>query len=351
MFGLDLRAAKAAWTVFLLALLLVALYYIRDVLFVFIVAILFAYMLQPIVNLVHRFLPWPRSRTYSLAIVYVLLTGAVILAGTLIGARVVEQANNLANRLPELQAGLMKRLQEPGPAWVQPIQQYLLAQVSEGFHSFSAMVLPELKRVGEQAISLLSSVVLAVLVPILGFFFLKDGPELRDRVLDALSPGRRALWRGVASDVGAVLGQFIRALVILSLATFVFYSLFFGVIGLPYAILLATVAGVLELIPVFGPLVAAISIVLVAGLSGFGHVVMILIFLAGYRIFQDYILSPHLMSSGVELHPILVIFGVLAGERIGGVQGMFLSIPLLAVLRTVYVRMQNPREAPPLTEN
>ena len=58
-----------------------------------------------------------------------------------------------------------------------------------------------------------------------------------------------------------------------------------------------------------------------------------------YRIFQDYVLQPYLMSSGVALHPLLVIFGVLAGEQVGGVAGMFLSIPALATLRVVYVRL------------
>jgi predicted PurR-regulated permease PerM len=63
MLGLDARTARAAWTVFLVGLLLVGLYYIRTALLVFFMAILFAYMVSPLVSLVHRFLPWPKSRT------------------------------------------------------------------------------------------------------------------------------------------------------------------------------------------------------------------------------------------------------------------------------------------------
>ena len=96
----------------------------------------------------------------------------------------------------------------------------------------------------------------------------------------------------------------------------------------------------LEFIPVIGPLTASVVIVLVAGFTGSGHLVLIIVFLLVYRMFQDYVLSPYLMGSGVELHPLLVLFGVLAGEQIGGIPGMFLSVPVIATLRVVYVRIQ-----------
>ena len=54
-----------------------------------------------------------------------------------------------------------------------------------------------------------------------------------------------------------------------------------------------------------------------------------------YRVFQDYVLNPFLMSSGVEIHPILVLFGVLAGEKLGGIPGMFFSVPIMAILKVV----------------
>ena len=67
--------------------------------------------------------------------------------------------------------------------------------------------------------------------------------------------------------------------------------------------------------------------------AGYPHVLWVVIFLGIYRMFQDYVLSPHLMSKGVELHPLLVIFGVFAGGEIGGVAGIFLSVPALALMR------------------
>src|SRR5260370_42697230 len=137
-----------------------------------------------------------------------------------------------------------------------------------------------------------------------------------------------------------------RALVGLLLAAFTVYSIFFSILAIPYGILLAAVACLLEFIPMIGPLTASVLILIVAGVAQ-SHVLAILIFLVAYRMFQDYILSPHLMGQGVELHPLLVLFGVFAGAEIAGVAGSFLSVPILALARILYLHMRRSRLGTP----
>ena len=121
-----------------------------------------------------------------------------------------------------------------------------------------------------------------------------------------------------------------------------------GLVPVPYGILLAALACLLEFIPMVGPLSASVIILLVAGLSG-APIVGMLIFLAAYRVFQDYVVSPHLMGQGVELHPLLVLFGVFAGAEVAGIAGTFLSVPVLALIRIVYVRIRKARGVAALT--
>jgi predicted PurR-regulated permease PerM len=90
-------------------------------------------------------------------------------------------------------------------------------------------------------------------------------------------------------------------------------------------------------------LTAAIIIIAVSVMSGYSHVLWVIIFLGIYRMFQDYVLSPHLMSKGVELHPLMIIFGVFAGGEIGGIAGIFLSVPMLALIRLLYHRLSKVR--------
>jgi len=345
MLGLDSRSARAAWTVFLVALLLLALYYIRRVLLVFVLAILFAYLLSPVVNLVDRFSSRRVSRTWALAAVYVVLIGLLILFGFLIGTQVSQEASNLATRFPDLVKQVEARLETPGPAWFEPVRGPLLNLLHEGLQTLAKVAGPLLQTVIARVISILSGAIVVILVPILAFFFLKDGNELRAGILGMVGGDGGAMFEDILADVHQLLGQFIRALVLLSVATLVVYSLFFTLLGLPYGVLLASIAAMLEFIPAVGPFAAIAIILLVAVFSGFGHLLLILPLLLGYRIFQDYILCPHLMSAGVALHPLLVVFGALAGGEIAGIPGMFLSVPVLATLRVIYVRIQKARAA------
>ena len=100
---------------------------------------------------------------------------------------------------------------------------------------------------------------------------------------------RRVLLDDVMADIHLLLAHYMRALVVLSAAAFTAYSIFFAIISVPYGVLLAAVGGMLEFIPMIGPLTAAVLIVGVSLLSG-SRVLAVLIFLAAYRVFQDYIL-------------------------------------------------------------
>jgi predicted PurR-regulated permease PerM len=346
MLGFDSRAARAAWSVFLVALLLSIVYFLRRVLLVFVLAILFAYLLSPLVNLVNRFVARGRSRTYSLAAVYVLLVGLLVAGSILIGNKAAEEASNLAAGFPTFVGALKEKLASPNPVWLQPVKHYVLTQIDQHAPTFGSDALPVIQRLGWRVVAVLSNAVFVVLIPILSFFFLKDGRKLTDQALALTTGRRRAMWEDILSDLNVLLGQFMRALVIISLATLTLYSIFFAIAGLPYPILLASIAALLEFIPLVGPLTAAAIILLAAALSGAGHMLVILVFLIAYRFLNDYGLSPHLMSSGTELHPLLVIFGALAGEELAGIPGMFLSVPVLAALRVLYVRARKAQALP-----
>jgi predicted PurR-regulated permease PerM len=136
-----------------------------------------------------------------------------------------------------------------------------------------------------------------------------------------------------------MLGRYMRSLLILSLAASVAYAIAFSVVGMPYGLLLAVVAGCLEFIPVAGPLAAAVFAMVVAALTGFDHLWLLALFLIVYRLFQDYVLNPILMSGGVAVPPLLVLFGLLAGEEVGGIVGIFLAIPVLAIVRIAVIRL------------
>ena len=96
--------------------------------------------------------------------------------------------------------------------------------------------------------------------------------------------------------------------------------------------------GVLEFVPVVGPLAAALIIITVALLMSYPHWLVLVIFLGIWRLVQDYVSSPRIMGKSMELHPLAAIFGVMAGGEVAGILGIYLSIPVMASLRIVFRR-------------
>jgi predicted PurR-regulated permease PerM len=333
------------WTAALVLLLLEVVYLARRTIFVFVVALLLAYLMAPLVNLLDRVLPASRTRTRTpaLAISYVILVGGLVLIGGQIGTEVVAQANALSRRAPEL----LDNWKAPPPGFIGPmsLERQLIEQARSEIMKRSGDIVSELPRAGIRILSLASNLIDVVIVPVLAFFFLKDGRVMREHLLAWVDPGpRRVLLDDVLADVHLLLAHYMRALVLLSFAAFVCYSIGFAVIGVPYGLLLASTACLLEFIPMLGPLAAGLIIVAVAAVAG-APVGVVVAFLVAFRVFQDYLLSPQLMGTGVELHPLLVLFGVFAGAEVAGVPGTFLSVPLLAAARIVWVRMRKSRIA------
>ena len=326
----------------MVVLLLALVYEVRKTLFIFILAVLFAYLLSPLVNLLDRLFGSSKRRTPALALAYVILVGLMVLAATQIGSRVANEAKELTKDLPARIAAWEK----PSPN-LTPAMNNLRTQIVERLRGLitegSSDLLAAAAHAGMTFITVASDAIYVVIIPILAFFFLKDGHLIREHLLEMVPEGpRRLLLDDLLADIHLLLAHYMRALVLLSAAAFTAYSIFFSIMGVPYGVLLAALGGMLEFIPMLGPLTAGILIVLVSAISG-SHALAVIIFLLAYRVFQDYILSPHLMERGVEVHPLLVLFGVFAGAEVAGIAGTFLSVPILALVRIMFKRIHKAR--------
>jgi predicted PurR-regulated permease PerM len=338
MLGIDERALRFVWTIFLFFIFIALIYYIRETLLVFAGAIFFAYMLSPVVAVIERFVS--KRRGPALAIVYCTLIGLLVLLGFQIVPVAVSQATNLLTRLPSfISGGGIAQLKLPH--WLEPMRDQVIASMNEAATGLQSKAVPFLQQAGTKILSGVGSLLPIILIPILAFFFLKDARTIRDTLLAAAEDGRqRDTLRHILQDIHQVLQNYIRALVLLSICGFIAWSIFLSAMQYPYELLLAATAGLLEFIPVVGPAAALVIIAIVVLVTGSGGLIWILIFWSAFRIFQDYVLNPYLMSTGVEMHPLLILFGVLAGEKIGGIAGMFFSVPAIAILRVIYDRLK-----------
>ncbi|MGH9352737.1 MAG: AI-2E family transporter [Terriglobia bacterium] len=337
MLGIDPRAARTTWTVVATLILLWIIYQVRQTIFLFVVALLFAYLLWPLVDYLDKRLPG-RSRTPALVIVYSLLIAALIILGIEVGSRVVHEANTLAVKIPDFLAALRKPATSGALSKSSPGRN-LAAWAGSLAANYAKNIATLLPKAGLKVLSFAKDLIFFILVPVLAFFFLKEGRAMRQPVLSLLGsghPARQELLESLARDLDVLLGRYMRALVTLAAIAFCAYGLFLALMKVHYAILLAAVAGPLEFIPVVGPFVAFVIIMLAAALTAPHRLIWVFLFMVIFRLFEDYFISPRIMSKQVKLHPLLVILGVLAGGEIAGVAGAFLSVPVMATLRVVY---------------
>jgi predicted PurR-regulated permease PerM len=343
MLGFDLRTAKITWTVFLVGLLLFTLYSIRPILFVIVAAIFFAYLLYPLVRLVERYGPRRIPRTAAIAIVFIIALTIVAFLVVLFGGRIVDQAGRLWQELPRQlnTANISQHI--PLPGFLEPQRARLHDFIREQLQIGTGEMLPFVQKLAVGTVRAVTNSIYLVLVPILSFLFLKDGRRLTGEILSWVGGANGSMLAGIAEDVHILLATYVRAILLLSIATFIIYGTVFSVLGVPYALLLSGLAGVLEAIPVFGPLTAAAATLGVSAISGYGHLWWLIAFFIVYRIFQDYMLGPYVMSEGVDLSPLLVIIGLLVGEQLGGVAGIFLAVPVLAALKIILIKVRGAR--------
>jgi predicted PurR-regulated permease PerM len=331
----DARTARVLITVLLFALGLGFLYVARQTLMAFLFAIFFAYLMSPLVSHLERLL---HGRVRAIAVIYLLLLGLVVLFFVSMGPRIGREGGRLVQSLPalaQLSSGQIAEQLGQQHGWDRRVVDLLRDYLASHGDEIGKVA----QDVGLRVADVAKHAWLLVVVPLLSIFFLKDGRAFSEVLLEMVqSRLQRELLQGVLSDLNKMLAHFIRAQLSLAALSLLMYSGVLGVMQVPYALVLGTMGGLLEFIPVVGPLAAAVVIVSVALLMGYSHWLALIVFLGIWRLVQDYITSPRIMGQSMELHPLAAIFGVMAGGEVAGILGIFLSIPVMASLRIVFRR-------------
>ena len=319
-------------------------YKLTTVLLLIILAIFFAYLVAPLVDLVQRPIRLGgrervMNRGVAIGIVYV-----VLFVG--LGLAIYFLAPQLAAQFPEFKIQATAYYKSITSASDRLNGYFMQHRMPEGVvKAVNSTFLSLIARGGEVAnaafermLGLIIFIPWVVLIPILSFFFLKDADSFRRSVL-AMLPRGRLRWRGdeFFQDVNSTLAAYIRTQLTACLLIGVICSIGFWLLGLPSPLVLGLIAGMLEFVPLVGPLVVAILAILLALLhSGFGLAFAVMLFLGVLRVVEDYVIYPRLIGQGIHLHPLAVILAILAGAEIAGVAGIFLAIPVIAIITVSY---------------
>jgi len=184
------------------------------------------------------------------------------------------------------------------------------------------------------------------LIPVLAIFLLRDANRIVEGAIQTLFPQKRQQpARMVAYQIHAMLANYIRAQVLLCLFSLAFYAIVLLIFRFPHAIALSILGGMLEFVPVIGWMSTA-ALITGIGMANDLHWVWITALLLLWRVVQDYFNLPRALGHRLEIHPLTVIFAVLAGAEVGGIIGIYLAVPLAASLFVIWRARAHPAEDP-----
>jgi predicted PurR-regulated permease PerM len=337
------RAATRVWlAVGIVALAWVAWQVMARPLAVIIPPLLLAtvivYVLSPIVAaLERRGLP----RWVGALVAYLVALVALFAMLSLLVPLLVAQLQTFSDRLPDLLAGFRADLdRQLGPLGIEvPVGETIdvaavQANVEQALQGGGlAAVAGVLGGLSGLALSLLQTVIVFTLGPVIGFYVLIDLPRLSVWVQTLIPPQHRAEAVEVGSKLHFVVGGFIRGQLLVALFVGVAASIGLAIVGLPFWLLVGVLAGVTNVIPLLGPFVAGavgVSIALIS--DGVGLAALVLVVLVVVQQLDNQIISPLVMGRNVQLHPLVVLLALVIAGTVYGVVGLLIAVPGVAAV-------------------
>lgn len=303
-----------------------------------------AYLGDPLVDRLERLkvLRWPISRTTAVVIVFALMTAAFGLLLLIVLPLLSEQVRHLAERTPAMVAWLLGTalpwLQDKVGLGAIELDPQSLAEAAGAYwkETSSAMlsVLGTVSRSGQAVINWLLNL---VLIPVVTFYLLRDWDRLTEGALGLLPRSLEPTVKKIAGEIDEVLGAFIRGQLMVMLALGLTYALGLWLIGLDLAFIIGAGAGLLSIVPYLGTLVGVVA-ALIAAFFQFQdvlHPVLVLAVFAAGQSLEGMVFTPKLVGDRIGLHPVTVIFAVLAGGQLFGFLGILLALPVAAALNVL----------------
>ena len=306
----------------------------------FVLAALLAWMGDPLVD---RLEASGRSRNASVALVFTLMVLFLVLALVILVPMVVDQVRTLGESLPGYRDWLLQtalpwveaRTGVDIEAWMDPARMLdLLREHSERAGGIAATAIGVVSRSGAAMLTWVANI---VLLPVITFFFLRDWDRMVERVASIIPRDHVDTVTRLARESSEVLGGFLRGQFLVMVILGVMYGIGLWLVGLELGLLIGLIAGLFTFIPYVGP-ATGIILGLIAALVQFGdwqHLAGVAVVFGLGQVVESYWLTPKLVGDRIGLHPVAVIFAVMAGGVLFGFVGMLIALPAAAVVNVL----------------
>jgi predicted PurR-regulated permease PerM len=321
----------------LVVALLLVLYWIREIIPILILALLLAYLLNPLVVLLRGRLKL--SRLQATIVLYLAFIALLIAIGITVVPLLFRQLRGFLNDIDQVVAqmdAVLRQLPFVDALGIHLDSAFLASQLQAEVTSLMGYIPSFLIGAVSRALS-------TVLILVLSFYLLKDADWIGRSIDNAVPTEYRDEVQHIRAELSTIWASFLRGQILLAIIIGVTTSIILTLLGVRNALLLGLIAGLLEVVPTIGPILAAIPAVLLAFFQGSANwpienTTFAVIVIGAYVVIQqleNHLIVPTVLGSSVNLPAVVVLFGALAGASLAGVLGIFLAAPVLATARLV----------------
>ncbi len=309
------------------------MYLVRGILFPFFMAGVIAYLVNP---LIEKLLGRGFTRLGALVLLFSMLLTISLIFGIFGIPLIVDELNRLGQTLPTYVTNLQNRLDQVYCDLQRIKLPSILKQVANQTLSKAEQVgLDFVNRLTDMTLNVFSHLMNMIMAPIIAFYILKDLEEIHKSVELWIPKKYRKDIVQLWSEINGVLNGFMRGQFLVSIFIAAFTTIGLVILKVNFAIVLGIVAGAFNIIPYLGPILGAIPAVIIvlikSPLQALGVAVLFLVI----QHIESGFISPRIMADKVGLHPVTVIFAVLAGGQLGGIIGMILAVPIAGIVKVI----------------
>ncbi len=318
---------------------------IRMVLGPFLLAFTLAYLLNPLVEWLEKH---KLSRRLAIAVTFTCIIGSFILTSIIVLPMAYNEIAKLLVLLPQNISqldGLIQNTRQHFQSSGLPEKVALV--LDEHLGNGEIFLANKLEQVLNNLPQKLATLSPFLLSPILAIYFLADWQRLESMFMRLVQQKWRLEWQRLWRDISHVIRCFIRGNLVVAIIVGALIGTGVKLIGMDYALIIGLICGITDLVPYFGPLIGAVPAILLGLTESPKMALEVAVVILIVQQLEGNVISPKLMGDSVGLHPLWIVFALLAGEELAGVWGMFLSVPIAAVIRVIlrhfYLRLVAPK--------
>lgn len=300
---------------------------IWNILLPFLIAGLIAYILHPLINKLNT---WKLPKSFSILLIYLLFFGGGALAIYYFYPIFLVEMEELSERLPKF-IQEYDHVVENIYASASFLPEAMQERITQFIHGLEHTISDKLTMFMEKTTKLFDWLLIVLIVPVLVFYLLKDFEDVTRFMKKFISSKYHVQVKEICHIIDVHFGNYLRGQLLVS--AFIIFSTYiiFDLFQLKYALLLAIILGVTNLIPYFGPLIGAIPAIIVAMTMSKTMIIVVIVTILGTQLIENSFISPYVIGKMTKIHPITIILALLIGGQIGGIIGMVLIVPIVTI--------------------